>query len=165
MIPQSLLCFAWASAVFAASLHGRQQSNAAYSFGVPGVHASFDYVIVGGGTAGLALATRLAENSSISVAVVEAGGFYEADNGNISTTPAYDVFFAGTDANDTQPLVDWGFVTEPQAVCICHYQSRLLVDILQGADNRKLHYARGKTLGGSSARNFMLYHRQVDVIE
>ena len=32
--------------------------------------------------------------------------------------------------------------------------------IIQGADNRRLHYARGKTLGGSSARNFMYYNRQ-----
>lgn len=29
----------------------------------------------------------------------------------------------------------------------------------QGADNREMHYARGKTLGGSSARNFLVYHR------
>lgn len=40
----------------------------------PGTNASFDYVIVGGGTAGLTLATRLAQNGSFSVAVVEAGG-------------------------------------------------------------------------------------------
>jgi len=32
--------------------------------------------------------------------------------------------------------------------------------VLQGANNRRLHYARGKTLGGSSARNFLYYHRQ-----
>ncbi len=127
MLSKLPLCLAWASAVFAASLHGSRQLNtnetstAGYSFGVAGVDSSFDYVIVGGGTAGLVLATRLAENPSISVAVVEAGGFYEADNGNISTTPAYDIFYVGTDANDTQPLVDWGFVTEPQAVRICHF--------------------------------------------
>ena len=73
--------------------------------------------VVGGGTGGLALATRLAENPSISVAVVEAGGFYEADDGNISQVPAYDIFYAGTGANTTNPLVDWGFLTTPQAVC------------------------------------------------
>ena len=113
----------WASAVLAGSLHDRRQSstygksNAGYSFGTPGVNASFDYVVVGGGTAGLALATRLAEDHSISVAVIEAGGFYEADDGNISVVPAYDIFFAGTWPNVTNPLVDWGFVTVPQAVC------------------------------------------------
>ena len=31
----------------------------------------------------------------------------------------------------------------------------------QGAGNRKVHYARGKTLGGSSARNYMIFHRSV----
>ncbi|KAI9843172.1 MAG: hypothetical protein M1838_002735, partial [Thelocarpon superellum] len=114
-----------------------------YSLGKPGADAQFDYVIVGGGTAGLVLANRLASDPNNTVAVIEAGGFYEADDGNLSTTPAYDVFFAGTDPNDTNPLVDWGFDTTPQA----------------GANGRILHYARGKTLGGSSARNFMLYHR------
>ena len=108
-------------AALAASLQSQQagmfaNSTNGYSFGVPGVDASFDYVIVGGGTAGLVLATRLAENSSLNVAVIEAGGFYEADDGNISVVPAYDIFYAGTDPTDTQPLVDWGFVTEPQAV-------------------------------------------------
>ena len=124
---QLLLCGLWASAALASSLLGQRQTTTdetattGYSFGAPGANASFDYVIVGGGTAGLVLATRLAENSSISVAVIEAGGFYEADDGNISTTPAYDIFYSGTDPNDTNPLVDWGFVTQPQAV------SRLLL--------------------------------------
>jgi len=44
-------------------------------FGVPGANATYDYVVVGGGTGGLALATRLAA-ANLSVAVVEAGGFY-----------------------------------------------------------------------------------------
>lgn len=86
------------------------------SFGVPGINASFDYVIVGGGTSGLTVATRLAE-ASFSVAVIEAGGFYEVDNGNLSVVPGYCTFYAGTDINNTQPLVDWSFVTQPQAVC------------------------------------------------
>jgi len=58
------------------------------SFGVPGVDAEYDYIIVGGGTAGNAVAARLAENSSVTVAVVEAGGFYEQDNGNGSVIPS-----------------------------------------------------------------------------
>lgn len=52
------------------------------SYGVAGVNATYDYVVVGGGTAGLAIAARLAENQSVSVAVVEAGGYYQMDNGN-----------------------------------------------------------------------------------
>jgi choline dehydrogenase len=52
------------------------------SFGVPGKNASYDYVIVGGGTGGLTIAARLAEDKNVSVAVIEAGGFYQIDNGN-----------------------------------------------------------------------------------
>ena len=124
---------AWAFVTFAATLQGTQtsasnNSPAGYTFGVPYIDATYDYVIVGGGTAGLTLATRLAENSSLSVAVIEAGGFYEADNGNISTTPGYDFFFSGTNPNDTNPKVDWSFVTEPQAVIlpICDIDLRVL---------------------------------------
>lgn len=44
---------------------------------------------------------------------------------------------------DANPLIDWGFVTTPQP----------------GANNRTMHYARGKTLGGSSALNANIYNR------
>lgn len=113
------------------------------SFGLPGTDATYDYVVVGGGNAGLTIASRLAENKTASVAVVEAGGFYEIDNGNKSVVPGYSTFFTGSDPDDYQPLIDWGFKTTPQA----------------GVGNRVLHYARGKTLGGCSARNYMLYQR------
>lgn len=111
--------------------------------GLIGVDATFDYVIVGGGTAGLALANRLSANSSITVAVIEAGAFYQITNPVFATTPVGDVVFAGADPADSNPLVDWNFVTEPQA----------------GAAGRRIHYARGKCLGGSSARNFIIYQR------
>ena len=52
------------------------------SFGVPGTNATYDYVVIGGGTAGLTIAARLAEDPDVSVAVIEAGGFYQQDNGN-----------------------------------------------------------------------------------
>ena len=84
------------------------------SFGVPGINGTFDYVVVGGGNAGLTLAARLAESAS--VAVIEAGGFYEMGNGNLSQIPQDDTYFAGKDKNDTNPLIDWGFETTPQAV-------------------------------------------------
>jgi choline dehydrogenase len=85
------------------------------SFGTPGKNASFDYLVIGGGTAGLVIATRLAQ-ASRSVAVIEAGGFYEVDAGNTSTVPAYAVFFTGASPEDVNPKVDWGFVTTSQAV-------------------------------------------------
>ncbi|KAK0614927.1 glucose-methanol-choline oxidoreductase [Bombardia bombarda] len=113
------------------------------SFGIPGRAATFDYVVVGGGTAGLAIATRLAEQQSGRVAVVEAGTFYEISNGNLSQVPATDGLFAGVGRNDWQPMIDWGYITQP----------------MHGAYDLEMHYARGKTLGGSSARNYMAYQR------
>ncbi|KAI4604036.1 hypothetical protein KJ359_000163 [Pestalotiopsis sp. 9143b] len=103
---------------------------------------TYDYVIVGGGTAGLAMAARLSEDPSIQVAVLEAGTYYQAGSPLLSSTPSGDVIGVGASPSDTN-LVDWNFVTTPQA----------------GANSRKIHYARGKCLGGSSARNFMIYQR------
>ncbi|KAK5144254.1 hypothetical protein LTR32_003785 [Rachicladosporium monterosium] len=139
-----LLLLPWTGAVdFALN---QQQPNGkplvSSSFGVPGNNATFDYVVVGGGTAGLALSTRLSA-AGLSVAVIEAGGFYETDNSNLSVVPAYATFFTGSDPTNFQPLVDWGISTTPQS----------------GSANRSIHYARGKTLGGSSARNYYLYQR------
>lgn len=123
--------------------YGQTGSLLGNSFGTPGSNATFDYVVVGGGNAGLTIASRLAQNRSASIAVVEAGGFYEIDNGNASVVPGYSTQFTGSKLTAYNPLIDWGFGTQPQP----------------GAGDRVLHYARGKTLGGSSARNFMLYHR------
>ena len=85
-------------------------------FGVPGVEAIYDYVVVGGGTAGLTVAGRLAANSSISVAVIEAGDFYEFANGNRSEVPAYATDFTGNDPTQKNPNLDWYQYTEPQPV-------------------------------------------------
>ncbi|KAI0906309.1 putative glucose-methanol-choline oxidoreductase [Ustulina deusta] len=119
------------------------QSPLGSSFGVPGDNATYDYVIVGGGTTGLTLATRLIEQNAGSVAVVEAGTFYEISNGNLSQVPGTDVAFSWKSIHDWQPLVDWGYITTPQAGCL----------------NQTMHYARGKTLGGTSGRNYMVYQR------
>jgi choline dehydrogenase len=85
------------------------------SFGIP-VDQTFDYVIVGGGNAGLTVASRLSEDEGVSVAVVEAGSFYEITNGNLSQIPANDIFWTGKDPKDVNPLVDWGFTSAPQEV-------------------------------------------------
>ncbi|KAI1128657.1 hypothetical protein F5Y10DRAFT_277236 [Nemania abortiva] len=102
---------------------------------------SFDYVIVGGGTAGLTLANRLSENPYITVAVIEAGTHIEQVAGNISAVPAYagrGEVLATADTN-----VGWGFQTTPQP----------------GLRGAVVDYVRGKVLGGCSAINFMAYSR------
>ena len=114
-----------------------------YSFGVLNQNATFDYVVIGGGTAGLTIAARLAEGTSNEVAIIEAGGFYEIDNGNKSVIPGDAFVGINTDPVDVPIKIDWGFVTTSQP----------------GFGGRKLYYTRGKTLGGSSARNYLGYHR------
>lgn len=89
----------------------------------------FDYVVVGGGTAGNVIATRLAQQS-FSVALVEAGDLYQLES--FQAIPGADVLVVGSDP-DSKSSVDWGFVAENQP----------------GANGRTIHYARGKCLGGS----------------
>lgn len=110
------------------------------SFGIPGDNV-YDYIVVGGGTAGNAMALRLAESSKYRVAVIEAGGFYEIEDGNRSVVPGY--AFGNQAPGMLSPLTDWGFNTTEQA----------------GLLGRSIPYARGKTLGGSSALNYIAYHR------
>ena len=88
------------------------------SQGLNATNTTFDYIIVGGGTAGLTLAARLSETPSTRVAVIEAGGFYEDSIGNGSqlSIPAEDILWAGKSLTDVNPNVDWGFSTVPQAV-------------------------------------------------
>jgi choline dehydrogenase len=57
------------------------------SFGTAGLNATYDYVIVGRGQAGAVVAARLTEHTNASVALVEAGSFYELSNGNWSQLP------------------------------------------------------------------------------
>lgn len=85
----------------------------------------------------------MAEDPAVSVAVIEAGGFYQVADGNLSVVPGYTFLGTGSSIADDMPSVDWSFVTTPQA----------------GANGRSMHYARGKILGGSSARNYMAFHR------
>ncbi|KAI6826156.1 alcohol oxidase [Hortaea werneckii] len=87
------------------------------AFGMGYENATYDYVVVGGGTAGLAVASRLAEDAHMTVAVIEAGDFYELRSGNTSQVPAYGskyLYFNDLDPN-YQP-VDWDFITTNQSV-------------------------------------------------
>ena len=101
---------------------------------------SYDYVIVGGGTAGLVLANRLSADGSNSVAVIEAGNSGYDDN-NKFIVPSAMLYDSGT---NTQ--YDWQFKTTAQ----------------KHMNGRKAAWPRGKVLGGSSAINGLYYVRPSD---
>ena len=96
--------------------------------------SEFDYVIVGGGSAGCVLASRLSEDPRVSVCLLEAGGH---GRGWMVQVPL------GIVASVPTPLINWGFKTVPQHECSA----------------RRLYQPRGRVLGGSSAINAMIYTR------
>ncbi|KAI0551607.1 putative choline dehydrogenase [Xylaria curta] len=108
---------------------------------VPKYQAEYDYVVVGAGIGGTVTAVRLSEDPSVSVALIEAGTWYEKVAGNESQVPAYDARYNAKSANVTNPAVEWGLTTTPQA----------------GVGGVSVHVARGKALGGSSNLHYMLY--------
>jgi choline dehydrogenase-like flavoprotein len=95
---------------------------------------SFDFVVVGGGSGGCAVASRLSEDPGTSVALVEAGG---KDDNWVVTTPGAMILMISGGVNN------WAFDTVPQT----------------GLDGRIGYQPRGKGLGGSSAINAMVYTR------
>ncbi|KAJ8081123.1 hypothetical protein PM082_017964 [Marasmius tenuissimus] len=96
-----------------------------------------DYLVIGGGTAGLVVATRLSENPNVVVVVLEAGVSHTGDPS--VDTPGFMV------RNARNPRYDWTFFTEPQKYAL----------------NRKIQSSRGKGLGGSSGLNNLAFVRPV----
>ena len=87
-----------------------------------------DYVIIGAGSAGCVLAARLSEDPSVKVVLIEAGG---QDRNPWLHIPV------GFSTTIGDPRFDWCFQVGPEP----------------GLNNRTFHYARGRTLGGSSSIN------------
>ncbi len=95
---------------------------------------NFDYVIVGGGSAGCVLAARLSEEADVRVLLLEAGG---------SDWHPYIRMPLGVGRIRQKNMFDWGYVSEPQP----HLQGR------------RIDLKRGKVMGGSSSINFMAHNR------
>jgi len=94
----------------------------------------FDYIIVGGGSAGCLLAERLSANPDIKVCLLEAG---PPDRSPLIHMPI------GIALLSKSKTLNWAYETEPQP----------------NLGNRRLFWPRGKTLGGSSSINAMVYIR------
>jgi len=94
----------------------------------------FDYIIVGAGSAGCVMANRLSENPDKRVCLVEAG---PPDKNPLIHIPLGLALLARTRG------INWGYVTAPEPQL----------------NNRRLYWPRGKTLGGSSSVNAMIYMR------
>jgi choline dehydrogenase-like flavoprotein len=98
------------------------------------MNETFDFIVCGAGSAGCVLANRLSAGGKYSVGVLEGGG---SDNWIWFHVPVGYLFAIGN------PRSDWMFKTEPTP----------------GLNGRSLAYPRGKTIGGSSAINAMIYMR------
>ena len=96
----------------------------------------FDYVIVGGGSAGCVLANRLSQDPNIRVCLIEAGG---SSHGWLVKVPALLLLMVRSRLNN------WSYKTTPQTAL----------------NNRQGYVPRGKAIGGSSVINTMIYTRGV----
>ena len=96
----------------------------------------FDYVIAGGGSAGCTLAARLAEDPGLRICLLEAGG---RGRDLFIRMPAGNGFVFGN------PKLDWGYASVPQ----------------ESLNGRRIYFPRGRSLGGTSIMNGMIYMRGV----
>jgi choline dehydrogenase len=100
------------------------------------VSETFDFVIVGGGSAGAVIAARLSEDPSCRVALVEAG----------ERPPDVELIPAACAAMQLNPATDWMYTADPGKAGL-------------GLNGRRVPVPRGKMLGGSSGINYMAYVR------
>ncbi|KAL8911257.1 MAG: hypothetical protein Q9171_003555 [Xanthocarpia ochracea] len=136
------------------------------SFGRPGFNATYDYIIVGGGNAGNTIAARLAQDpANYSIAVVEAGSFYEISDGNRTQVPGYNWintldFPIGQVSTQTSIALN----TVPQAVSAVSFvllEDMKVLHLVAGESDILTSYTHGflTIRNNSSAANYMGYHR------
>jgi hypothetical protein len=99
------------------------------------LNQEYDYLIIGGGTAGLCVAARLTENPDVIVGVLEAGA-NRMDDPQVYTPSLYPTLIG-------REKYDWCYESVPQP----------------GAGGKTMSQPRGKVLGGSSAINYLMYVR------
>lgn len=96
----------------------------------------FDFIVVGGGSAGAVIAARLTEDPGCSVALLEAGG----------APPPHEAMPAAVGSLQLDPETDWMYTADPGNAGL-------------GLVDRRMPVPRGKMLGGSSGINYMAYVR------
>jgi choline dehydrogenase-like flavoprotein len=96
----------------------------------------YDFIVIGGGSAGAVIASRLSEDPRCRVALIEAG----------ERPPEVSALPIAPAAMQLNPATDWMFTADPGKAGL-------------GLNNRRVPVPRGKMLGGSSGINYMMYVR------
>lgn len=100
--------------------------------------STYDFIIVGAGTAGCVLANRLSENSDWNVLLVEAG----TDENVLTSVPSFVHFLQLND------IINWQYRAERSEDAYC-----------LAMENNQCKFPRGRVMGGSSVLNYMIYTR------
>jgi choline dehydrogenase len=100
------------------------------------VPETFDFIVLGGGSAGAVIASRLSEDPTCRVALIEAG----------DRPPEVSSIPVATATMQLNPAVDWMYTADPGKAGL-------------GLNGQRMPVPRGKMLGGSSSINYMAYVR------
>ncbi|OWF45028.1 uncharacterized protein LOC110457584 [Mizuhopecten yessoensis] len=125
-------------AIFATAAYLYRESSRKSDLSTVTLNNTYDYIVVGAGSAGSVIATRLSEDRGSNVLLLEAGGREEEN-------PLISVPAAAMDVQKSEQ--DWQYFTEPQK------------HACKAMNENRSYWPRGYVLGGSSAINWMVYMR------